>query len=180
MANVANNTEGDIMRAITHARMHVTSGQGLESIVHDLASASLGAVSATLVLVIREINAGRDADQALAIIADQLRDDNLRSFVQALRAPGAAAVSRLDDLSITVQEGWQFAAERYGTRVSRLVQMSAILFILSFVPPILRVFERIPDNPMGITVELPPALENITFTTLAFLITVFLILMRVR
>lgn len=180
MANVANNTEGDIMRAITHARMHVTSGQGLESIVHDLSTASLGAVSAALALVIREINAGRDADHALATVAEQVTDDNLRTFLQALRAPGAAAVSRLDDLSTTVQEGWQFAAETYGTRVSRLVQAAAILFIISFVPSFLRIPERIPDNPLGFTFEFPAALESIVFTTLASLITLLLVLMRVR
>lgn len=179
MAFLANHAESDLMRGVTHARMHVTSGRGLESVVHDLANSQLGIVSAALHLVIKEMDKGLDAEEALAAIADQVDDENLRAFLQALRAPGASAISRLNDLTSQIHQNWNFAVERYGSRVGSLVQGSAILFVLSFIPTILRVFARVPEA-LGWNFQLPPALDAVLYTTLSVIIAAILLLMRIR
>ncbi len=179
MAFLANHAESDLMRAVTHARMHVTSGRGIESIIHDLSNSNLGIVSAALNQVVSEMEGGLDAETALGKVADQVDNASLRTFLQALKAPGSAAVSRLGDLTDQIQQGWNFAVEKYGSRVGGLVQMTAILFVISFVPTILKVFELIPQK-LGTDFALPPTLDAVIFTFLSLMITVLLLLMRVR
>lgn len=179
MAFLANHAETDLMRAVTHARMHVTSGRGLESVIHDLAHSHLGSVSASLHHVIKEMNGGLDAEEALATVADRVEDENLRAFLQALRAPGGSAVNRLNDLTTQIHQNWNFAVEKYGSRVGGLVQGAAVLFVLSFIPTILKVIFLVPEK-LEMDISLPSSLDAVLFTSLSLIITAILLLMRVR
>jgi len=180
MAGMTNHAESDLLRAVTHARMHVTSGRGLESVIHDLASANLGIVSQAVAQVEKEMTDGRDAEQALAYVADNVDNDNMRTFLNALRTPGEAAVARLDDLTQNIQADWNFAIERYGARVSGLTQFAAVLFVATFVPTIVRVVAAAPIRDGAPLLDLPNSFEPTVYGSLSVIISILVLLLRIR
>lgn len=180
MAGSSNTVESDLLRAVTHARMHVTSGRGLETVIHDLIVAKLGIVSQALSRVEHEMNEGRDAEQALQFVADKVDDENLRNFLTALRTPGESAIHRLNDLADNIQANWNFSIERYGARVAGLTQFAAVITLGTFVPTIARVVAEMQLQPGEKLLELSDAFEPVVYTGLSVVITLLVALLRVR
>lgn len=170
----------ELLRAIAHARMYVTSGRGLESVVHKLVGSGLGRTSTVLTPALADMDEGEKAAIAVQNVLDEEGDPHIRSFLSALIASGRPAVQRLDELSNTLHSEREARAEIYGARLTGIVQMSAVVFIFAFFPTMLRVLEKIPPNKILPTIKLPDFFEWGYYGILALAITVFLAMARAK
>jgi hypothetical protein len=170
----------ELLRAVAHARMFVTSGRGIESIVHQLANGGLGSVSKLLYPALDLMDQGEPAELAVKSIMDRQEDPYTRAFLAAIISSGKPAVMRLDELSEALHTERAAKAEIYGARLTGIVDMTATLFVFSFAPTILKVLELIPENPVLPTVTLPWWLDEVFYTFMAGVLTLLLLSARSR
>lgn len=164
----------DLLRAVAHARMYVTSGRGVESIVHQIATGDLGPVSRMLTPLVGRMEIGVEAEIAVKELMDTLEDPYMRAFLAAIVTSGAQAVQRLDEISEALHAERGAQAEIQASKLSGLVNMTATLFVFSFAPTILKVVELIPENPVVPTIKLPWWLDDIFYGFMAVVLTVLL------
>lgn len=170
----------EMLRAVAHARMYVTSGRGIESVVHKLAHAGLGTVSRMLFPALDRMEAGEAAEAALRTILDQQADPHMRSYLSSLITSGKGGVMRLDELAEAIHTERAAKAEMYGSRLTGIVNMTAAVFVFAFVPTCARVMATVPPNPVLPTLPVPVWFETVFFATLAGALTVALGLARMK
>ncbi|MCB9666183.1 MAG: type II secretion system F family protein [Alphaproteobacteria bacterium] len=180
MARSGENSDLELLRAIAHARMYVTSGRGLESVVFALVENRLGRVSQVLTPALSQMSEGEEAETAVRTVLDREPDPNVRAFLAALIASGKPGIMRLDELSQTLHTERESRAEIYGARLTGIVDMTAALFVFSFAPTILRVFTFVPKNGILPTLHLGSTFENIFYAVLAVVMTGLLAMARVK
>lgn len=178
MASSGENTDIELLRAIAHARMYVTSGRGLESVVYQLVQSGLGYVSSVLAPALETMQMGEEAVTSVRSIVDRENNPHIRSFLSALIASGKPGVQRLDELAETLHAERESRAEIYGAKLTGIVDMTAALFVTSFMPTILRVLTAVPDNAIIPTLRLGSTFENIFYTVLAVVLTILLSMAR--
>lgn len=170
----------ELLQAIAHARMYVTSGRGLESVVHKLVHSDLGFISNLLAPALDRMTEGEEALTAVRTLIDREEDQNIRSFLAALAASGAPAVMRLDELSEALHAEREQRADVYGARLTGIIDMTAALFVFAFAPTMLRVLTLIPENDLLPTISIGSWFEWVFYTILAGLLTVLLYSARAR
>lgn len=170
----------ELLRAIAHARMYVTSGRGLESVTHKLVESGLGSVSSILAPALDHMADGESAETAVRTMLDRQTDPHMRSFLAALIASGKPAVQRLDELSDALHSEREAKAEIYGARLTGIVDMTAALFVFAFAPTIMRVMSQVPDNPVLPSLKLPTWFEEVFYAILAVALTFLLSLARAK
>lgn len=180
VARTGESSDLELLRAIAHARMYVTSGRGLESVVFALVENQLGHISRVLTPALTQMQEGEEAVSAVRTVLDHEPDPNVRSFLSALIASGKPGIMRLDELSATLHSERESKAEIYGARLTGIVDMTAALFVFSFAPTILRVFTFVPKNGILPTLHLGTTFENIFYAILAVVMTILLAMARVK
>lgn len=178
MAN--DQTDLELLRAIAHARMFVTSGRGLESIIHQLVHGDLGYTSTLLAPALHQMDLGEQAEYAVRGILDREADPHMRAFLSALTATGKPAVQRLDELSESLHSEREAKAEVYGARLTGIVDMTAALFVFSFAPTMIRVLEKVPPNPIVPQISIPHAFEWFFYVFCAAIMTALVAMARAR
>ncbi|MCB9682344.1 MAG: hypothetical protein H6733_12830 [Alphaproteobacteria bacterium] len=176
----AANEQDDVtlLRAIAHARMYVTSGRGLESVVFTLVHQGLGSVSKSLAPALDRMDEGEMAEAAVRTVLDGVEDPHMRAFLSALIASGKPGIMRLDELSTALHTEREARAEVYSSRLTGILDMTAAIFVFAFAPTIIRVLGRVPDNPILPAVKMGPLFEPIFYTILAGILTIMLAMAR--
>lgn len=172
------NYDADALRAIGHARLQISAGKGLESIVFALASSDVGKISEGLAQPVARMQVGWPAEEVLQDEIEAAENQTFANFLTALLYEGEAAIRRLDELSEEIQLERRLKVEAYGQRLSSALNVIAITFIGAFAPIFLKVLELIPENGMIPTLTLPPAFYAAYFFMLSAIISVMLLGMR--
>ena len=170
----------ELLRAIAHARMYVTSGRGVESVVHRLANGELGHVSKMLKPALHQMEKGESSDTAMRTLIDREENPNYRAFLSALNSSGAPAVQRLDELSNALHAEREARAEVYGARLTGIIDMTAALFVFAFAPTLVRVLTLIPPNKLIPTLTLTSMFEWVFYSILAIALTGLLYFSRIK
>lgn len=178
MTTSSDNAELELLRAVAHARMYVTSGRGLESVAHALQSSDLGIVSTMLTPAIERMGDGVGAEEAIRELLDSEENTHLRAFLAAISSTGKSATSRLDELSEQLHTERSATAEIQAQRLVGVVTGAATIFVLAFVPTIASVFGEIPENPMLPTVNIPTWFGPTWFAMLSVGLTVAMLFGR--
>jgi hypothetical protein len=177
---ISGNADVELLRAIAHARMFVTSGRGLESVVHQLASSNLGRVSQILEPALERMASGEGAEAAMRGELEKEEDPHMRAFLSALIASGKPGLMRLDELSSALHMEREAKAEQYGSRLTGIVDITTALFVFSFLPTLVRVLGRVPNNPIIPTVRPGAWFEWVFYAALAIVLTTLLAAARVK
>lgn len=170
----------EMLRAIAHARMFVTSGRGLESVVHKLVHTGLGSVSTVLQPALDKMADGEPGESALRTVLDSQNDPHIRAYLSALITSGRGGVQRLDELAEAIHTERAAKAEMYGSRLTGIVNMTAAVFVFAFVPTCARVLANVPDNPVVPTLPVPVWFETVFYMALAGVLTLALALARMK
>jgi hypothetical protein len=140
------NYESDVLRAIGHARLQVSAGRGLETIIHALTQADVGLISEALEEPLLKMQAGWPTDQVMQETIESTQHKAFAHMLVALMAEGDAAIERLEEISEEIQLERRLKITAYGAQISGSLNFVAIIFLGTFLPIFLKVFELIPEN----------------------------------
>lgn len=180
MATFGQNRNADFLRAIGHARMLIVAGRGVEAVVHALVHADLGAVSEDLGAPLADMQAGQSAEDALDAALRASTDTTWRGFLGCLLLEGDAAIVRLEELGEDIQARLTEQANEFSARLTLLLDLTAVLFILTYLPLIVSILEQIPENAVLPTLHLPDAFFWVYHVFLGVALVILVVLMRVR
>jgi hypothetical protein len=172
------NFDSDVLRAIGHARLQVSAGKGLESIIYALARADVGLISESLQTPLEKMRMGWPTEQVLQEEIETTPSKSYGYMLAALMAEGDAAMRRLEEISQEVQLERRLKITAYGQRIAGTLSMLAILFLGTFVPVFLKVLEMIPENDIIPQLILPRGFYYAYYALLAALLTVLMLGMR--
>jgi hypothetical protein len=147
----------DSLRALAYARLRVSAGEGLESVVTHLEASDLGLVARSLGYPVHQMRAGQDARASLQ---EQIAGHHSRSYrelLTCLLAEGPAALARMDELSEEIQVDRKVRVEQFGKGLEFRLKILAVLFVISFAQVFMEIFASVPENAIVPTIELPPA-----------------------
>jgi hypothetical protein len=172
------NYDSDVLRAIGHARLQVSSGKGLESIIFALAQADVGLISEALQAPLEKMKVGWPTQDVLQEAIETTESKSYGQMLGALMAEGDAAMRRLEEISQEVQLERRLKIDAYGKRIAGTLNMVAILFLGTFVPVFLKILEQIPENDIIPQLILPRGFYLGYYALLALLLTVLMLGMR--
>lgn len=178
MATNSDNAELELLRAVAHARMYVTSGRGLESIAAALQSSDLGIVSKLLTPTVELMSDGIGAEEAIRLTMEKEENTHLRAFLASIMSTGKSATSRLDELSEQLHTERAATAEIQSQRLVGVVQGAATIFVAAFVPTFAAVLGEIPENPLLPTFNIPTWFASVWFGLLSVALTVAMMVGR--
>jgi hypothetical protein len=168
----------DSLRALAYARLRISAGEGLESVITHLHQANLGLVARALRYPVDQMRAGQDARQALQAQLAGHPSRSYRELLACVLAEGPAALARMDELSEEIQVERKVRVEQYGKGLEGRLKALAVLFMLSFAQVFAQIFEAIPDNDIVPSLELPPAFLLLYYTFLSVAMVIIVITCR--
>ena len=172
------NYEADVLRAIGHARLQVSAGRGLESIIYSLTKADVGLISEALEEPLLKMQAGWPTDQVMQDTIEETEHKAFGHMLVALMAEGDAAIERLEEISEEIQLERRLKISAYGARIAGSLNMIAIIFLGTFLPIFLKVIELIPENDIVPQLILPRGFYFAYYGLLAAVLSVLMLGMR--
>lgn len=136
----------DVLRALGHARLHITAGSGIESILFALTKGDLGYVSHWLGKGLVEIRTGGELQSVFAKLTEQSGNEAFGKLLRALVFEGEAAIAKLDELSDEILLNKRLKAQEYGERLGGVLQFATVVFLGTFSVVLLGAVEILPEH----------------------------------